>query len=191
MYNTGKMAKGLVELRKALNKMDIEVDGVTYNILTSGEAYKQLYDFQQDLFDDMGFDAYSPHAKEYIIDNFVNREWFDSLQSDILEEGLEYLDDVEKKHLLEFYQAETIDDIRYEYVRDNMNHDSIDWYINELAGEDDFLEVVQLYRLLDMDSVVEYIFEWDGYTILASYDGNVEEYYDEEENEVYYIFIEQ
>ena len=182
------IVKGLVELAKGLGQDMVNVEGIDYHVLTQCEIDERFEDLQRELFDDLRFDAYSEDAKDYIIDNFVDEDWFTDLEYEVRMEQLEYMDKDEIDEILEQYGADSFDEICEEYVQDNMSGDSIQWYINEFSDQDTFEELVIENDLLDLEGVCDYIKECDGYTILASYDGWVEEYYDAEEYETYYIY---
>jgi hypothetical protein len=53
-------------------------------------------------------------------------------------------------------------------------------------GDDEFCRIVEENGLINMDELVEYVKEIDGYDILSSYDGNVYELSDDDE--YYYIY---
>ena len=61
---------------KVLDENTFEVDGAEYLVLTEDEREKEFYDYQESLIEDMGLDAFSGWAQDYIIDNFVDDEWF-------------------------------------------------------------------------------------------------------------------
>ena len=71
---------------KVLNENTFEVDGAEYMVLTEDEKEKEFYNYQKNLIDDIGLDAFSGWAQDYIIDNFVNDEWF----MDAMREHFEY-----------------------------------------------------------------------------------------------------
>ena len=71
---------------KVLNENTFEVDGAEYLVLTEEEREEEFYNYQKNLIDDMGLESFSEWAQDYIIDNFVDDEWF----KDAMEEHFEY-----------------------------------------------------------------------------------------------------
>ena len=61
---------------KVLNENTFEVDGAEYLVLTEDEREEEFKAYQESLIEDMGLDAFAGWAQDYIIDNFVNDEWF-------------------------------------------------------------------------------------------------------------------
>ena len=182
------IAKGLVEIAKSLNQNYIELEGHTYKVLTEYEIQEEFQQFQLDLFDDLGLDAYSMWAQDYIIDNFVYTDWFDDLQYDVVSEDFDTMEEEQQMKIAEFFDVKDLDDARGLYIKQMFEENSVQWY-RDAVGERDFKDVLIKYNLIDFDQVIDYILEEDGYTCLASYDGNVETYYDEDTYMTYYVYI--
>ena len=72
-----RIVKGLVEIRKGLDQNLTEVEGERYNVLTQDEINRRFDQFQENLWDDLGFEAFTESAQEYIINNFVETEYFE------------------------------------------------------------------------------------------------------------------
>ena len=185
-----RIVKGLVEIRKGLDQNLIEVEGERYNVLTQDEINRRFDQFQENLWDDLGFEAFTESAQEYIINNFVETEYFEQLEFEVLMERLEYVDEQEMLEIVELYGAKTLDECAEQYVLDNMSGDSINWFVNEFDSWDGLLYVVRENNLLDFASVIDYVKDVDGYEILASVDGVIEEYFDSQTNEWYYIYLD-
>ena len=153
------IVRGLVEISKGLNQTYIELEEHTYRVLTEYEIHKEFYYYQMDLFNDLSLNAYSDWAQEYIINHYVNTDWFDDLQYDMIANDF-----------------------------DSMEEDSVQWY-RDAVGERDFRDVLLQYNLINFDQVVDYILDEDGYECLATYDGSLETYYDEDTYMTYYVYI--
>lgn len=182
------IVKGLVEISKGLNQECIALEEYTYRVLTEYEIHKEFYHYQMDLFDDLGLNAYSDWAQEYIINHFVNTDWFDDLQYDMIANDFDTMEEEEQMQFAQTYGINDLDDARELYIEQMFEEDSVEWYRN-IAGERDFKDVLIKYNLINFDQVVDYILDEDGYECLATYDGNLETYYDEDTYMTYYVYI--
>ena len=163
-------------------------DGEEYLVVTDEEADDEFYQYEENLIDELGLDAFSDWAKDYIIENCVDTEWFENFYYEDYES---YANDIETesassdeyKNRLEEEMAEaectTIEEF-VEYMVDRIRDDLVGQFEFDF-GKDQLADVVSRYNLLDMDAVVDYIKEQDGREVLASYDGR--------ENEVGEYFI--
>ena len=61
---------------KVLNENTFEVDGAEYLVLTEDEREEEFKAYQESLIEDMGLESFSEWAQDYIIENFVDDEWF-------------------------------------------------------------------------------------------------------------------
>ena len=182
------IVKGLVEISKGLNQTYIELEEHTYRVLTEYEIHKEFYYYQMDLFNDLGLNAYSDWAQEYIINNFVYTDWFDDLQYDMIANDFDSMEKEEQMQFAHSYGINDLDDVREMYIKQMMEEDSVQWY-RDAVGERDFRDVLLQYNIIDFDKVVDYNLEEDGYECLAVYDGNLETYYDEDTYMTYYVYI--
>lgn len=182
------IVRGLVEISKGLNQTYIELEEHTYRVLTEYEIHKEFYHYQMDLFDDLSLNAYSDWAQEYIINHFVNTDWFDDLQYDMIANDFDTMEEEEQMQFAQSYGINDLDDARELYIEQMFEEDSVEWYHN-IAGERDFKDVLIKYNLINFDQVVDYILDEDGYECLATYDGNLETYYDEDTYMTYYVYI--
>ena len=153
-----------------------------YMVLTDEEADDEFYDYEAELIDELGLDAFSDWAKDYIIENCVDTEWFEDFYHEDYES---YANDIETEsassdeyaNRLEEEMAEaectTIEEF-VEYMVDRIRDDLVGQFEFDF-GKDQLADVVSRYNLLDVDAVVDYIKEQDGRCILASYDGRENE----------------
>ena len=153
-------------------------DGEEYLVVTDEEADDKFYQYEENLIDELGLDAFSDWAKDYIIENCVDTEWFEnfyyedyeSYANDIESESASS-DEYENRLEEEMAEAEctTIEEF-VEYMVDRIRDDLVGQFEFDF-GKDALRDVVSRYNLLDMDAVIDYIKEEDGRGILASYDG--------------------
>lgn len=164
-------------------------DGEEYLVVTDEEADDEFYDYEAELIDELGLDAFSDWAKDYIIENCVDTEWFEnfyyedyeSYANDIETESASS-DEYENRLEEEMAEAEctTIEEF-VEYMVDGIKDDLVGQFEFDF-GKDTLRDVVSRYNLLDMYAVIDYIKEQDGRGIMAGYDG-----VENEEGE-YYIY---
>ena len=164
-------------------------DGEEYMVLTDEEAEKTFYDYESDLIEECGLDAFSDWAKDYIIENCLDVDWFE----DFYREDYEgYANDIETESASsdeyanrleeEMAEAKCVDvDEFIDYLVDSISDDFVGNFKFDF-GEEMLTEVIMNNNLLDMDAVIDYIKETDGRGIIASYDG-----IENEEGE-YYIY---
>lgn len=153
-------------------------DGEEYLVVTDEEADDEFYDYEAELIDELGLDAFSDWAKDYIIENCLDTEWFEnfyyedyeSYANDIETESASS-DEYENRLEEEMAEAEctTIEEF-VEYMVDRIRDDLVGQFEFDF-GKDQLADVVSRYNLLDMDAVIDYIKEQDGRGIMAGYDG--------------------
>ena len=179
------------EIEENMNnhKYFITEDGEEYMVLTDDEAEKTFYDYESNLIEECGLDAFSDWAKDYILENFLDVDWFE----DYFREDYEsYANDIETEsassdeyaNRLEEEMAEAeCEDVEefIDYLVDSIRDDFVEEFKFNFGGKM-LTEVIMNNNLLDMDAVVDYIKETDGRGIIASYDG-----IENEEGE-YYIY---
>ena len=153
-------------------------DGEEYLVVTDEEADDEFYQYEENLIDELGLDVFSDWAKDYIIENCVDTEWFEnfyyedyeSYANDIETESASS-DEYENRLEEEMAEAEctTIEEF-VEYMVDGIRDDLVGQFEFDF-GKNQLADVVSRYNLLDMDAVVDYIKEQDGRGIMAGYDG--------------------
>ena len=153
-------------------------DGEEYLVVTDEEADDEFYDYEAELIDELGLDAFSDWAKDYIIENCVDTEWFENFYYEDYES---YANDIETEsassdeyeNRLEEEMSEAGVDTKedfVEYMVDGIRNDLVGQFEFDF-GKDQLADVVSRYNLLDMDAVIDYIKEQDGRGIMAGYDG--------------------
>ena len=164
-------------------------NGERYMVLTDDEAEKTFYDYESDLIEEYGLDAFTDWARDYIIENCLDVDWFEdyfredyeSYANDIETESAssdEYANRLEE----EMAEAECTDVEEFiDYLVDSISDDFVGNFKFNF-GEEMLTETIMKNNLLDMDAVIDYIKETDGRGIIASYDG-----VENEEGE-YYIY---
>ena len=154
------------------------LDGEEYLVVTDEEADDEFYNYEAELIDELGLDAFTDWAKDYIVENCVDAEWFEnfyyedyeSYANDIESESASS-DEYENRLEEEMAEAEctTIEEF-VEYMVDRISDDLVGQFEFDF-GKDALRDVISRYNLLDMDAIVDYIKEQDGREVLASYDG--------------------
>ena len=179
------------EIEEDMNnhKYFITEDGEEYMVLTDDEAEEEFYNYESNLIEECGLDAFTDWAKDYIIENCVDTEWFEDFYHEDYES---YANDIEtepassdeyENRLEEEMSEEGVDTKEdfVEYMVDGIRNDLVGQFEFDF-GKDQLADVVSRYNLLDMDAVIDYIKEEDGRGIIANYDG-----VENEEGE-YYIY---
>ena len=171
------------------HKYFITEDGEEYMVLTDDEAEKIFYDYESNLIEECGLDAFTDWARDYIIENCLDVDWFEdyfredyeSYANDIETESAssdEYANRLEE----EMAEAECADVEEFiDYLVDSISDDFVGNF-KFYFGEEMLTDVIMNNNLLDIDAVIDYIKEEDGRGIIASYDG-----IENEEGE-YYIY---
>ena len=161
---------------RVLNENTFEVDGAEYLVLTEDEREKEFYNYQESLIEDMGLESFTEWAQDYIIDNFVDDEWF----MDAMRESFEYyISDIneepaddekfESRLQEEIFESGSKDEEDYlNYLCDLES--PIEWFLNNF-GNEEFRRTVKEYDLIDWEDVINWIAREDGYGCLAAYDG--------------------
>ena len=153
-------------------------DGEEYLVVTDEEADDEFYQYEENLIDELGLDTFSDWAKDYIIENCVDTEWFEnfyyedyeSYANDIETESASS-DEYENRLEEEMAEAECADvDEFIDYLVDSVSDDFVGNFKFDF-GEEMLTEVVMNNNLLDIDAVIDYIKEEDGRGIIANYDG--------------------
>lgn len=159
----------IVEKLKHDDDKTVFVDDVEYIVLTDTEADEEYKEYQQALIDELGLDAFSDWAKDYILDNFTSSysETFGDIQ---YEDAVSYVDDLK-------YGGD-LDDELNRYGCDNeeelidllCEEDSVEWF-KSVFGIDEYNRIIIENGLIDWEEVVEWTKEVDGRGVMASYNG--------------------
>ena len=161
---------------KVLNENTFEVDGAEYLVLSEDEREEEFYNYQKNLIEDMGLDAFSGWAQDYIIDNFVNDEWF----MEAMKEHFEYyISDIREEPAdneeFENRLQEEIFAVGCEDEEDYLNYlcdleSPIEWFLSNFS-QNEFSTIVKEHDLINWEDVINWVAREDGYGCLAAYDG--------------------
>lgn len=158
-----------VETLKHDDNKTVFVDNMEYIVLTDEEADEYYREYQSSLIEDLGLDAFSEWAKDYILDNFTfsYSETFNDIQ---YEDAVSYVDDLK-------YGGDLDDELsRYgceneeELIDLLCEEDSEEWF-KSVFGIDEYNRIIIENDLIEWDGVIEWIKEVDGRGVMASYDG--------------------
>ena len=160
---------------KVLDNNTFEVDGAEYLVLSEDEREKEFYNYQESLIEDMGLDAFSEWAQDYIIGNFVNDEWFMDVMVEyygdyILGLNEEPADDEKFENRLEEelvnYNCEDEEGLLDYYCS---LEEPTEWFLNNF-GQNEFNTIVKENNLINWEDVINWVAREDGYNCLADYD---------------------
>lgn len=146
---------------------------------------EEFKEYQNNLIDEIGINGFSENFKEWIYNNAIDKEWFDDVLKEMMEnyiEDIKYEDDRLDEEMEE--AGVTTEEEFLDYLIESSD-DSIQYFINTF-GEEEFKEVIEKNDLVDREKVIEEIKEWDGYSCLPSYDGVEHEYYID--GELYFLY---
>ena len=158
-----------VETLKHDDNKTVFVDSVEYIVLTDTEADEQYREYQSSLIEDLGLEAFSDWAKDYILDNFTYSysETFGDIQ---YEDAVSYVEDLK-------YGGDLDDELsRYgceneeELIDLLCEEDCVEWF-KSMFGIDEYNRIIIENDLIEWDGVIEWIKEVDGRGVMASYDG--------------------
>ena len=161
---------------KVLNENTFEVDGAEYLVLSEDEREKEFYNYQESLIEDIGLNSFTEWAQDYIINNFVNDEWFMDAMVEyygdyILGLNEELADDEKFENRLEEelanYNCEDEEGLLDYYCS---LEEPTDWFLNN-SGQNEFNTIVKENNLINWDDVIDWVAREDGYNCLATYDG--------------------
>lgn len=152
-------------------------DGEEYLVLTDEEADKEFYNYEETSIEELGLNLFSDWAKDYIIENCLDIDWFNEYMEDSYSC---YCDDIESEEsICDEYEnrlEEEMANAECETKEDYISYlceryvDSIAWFEDNF-GSEELSHIINRYNLLDIDKVIEYIKEEDGRGVLASWDG--------------------
>ena len=124
----------------------------------------------------MGLDCFLGWAQDYIIDNFVDDEWF----MEAMREHFEYyISDINEEpaddEKFENRLQEEISQCNCEDEEDYLNYlcsleSPIDWFLSNFS-QNEFNAMVKEHDLINWDDVINWVAREDGYSCLSTYDG--------------------
>ena len=124
--------------------------------------FEEYVEYQKELFAEMGFDSFSYEAREEVIDQFVNKKYFQDYMYDYIKEGQEWYDEDEWQELCEKYECDSYEEAADKELFDYMEYeDGIDWF-RRTHGEDSFENEILANDLLDYENMAKWIMEQDG-----------------------------
>lgn len=166
-----------------LDDNTITIDGDEFKVLTEEESEQEFYDYQENLWEEMGLQSFSDWAREHIINNFVDEEHLEDIITELNENYIEDIKHEEGRLEEEIEENDCEDEEEYlEYLNENIGDKA--QYLIDNFGMEQFTEMVK--DNINFDEVVEYIEECDGRGCIASYDG--EEREEEVNGEIYFIY---
>lgn len=142
-----------------------------YLVLTEGEREGEYNDRQKSLIEELGLEGFTEYAQEHILNNFIDTDLF----NDIMKESNEYyIKDIKyEEGRLEEEMEEVGVKTEEEYL-EVLNADyeeGAEWYKDNF-GEEAFSEIVKNQDLMNVEEVIEWCKDQDGYAhTLATYDG--------------------
>ena len=159
----------IVEKLKHDDNKTVFVDDVEYIVLTDTEADEEYKKYQQALIDELGLDAFSDWAKDYILDNFTSSysETFGDIQ---YEDAVSYVDDLKYGGDLDDELSRYGCDNEEELIDLLCEEDSVEWF-KSVFGIDEYNRIIIENDLIDWEEVIEWTKEVDGRGVMASYDG--------------------
>ena len=152
-----------------LNDTDIDVDGAVWSVLDDSEADEAFVSYQKDSLEDFGLTQFSSLAKDYIMENCVDVDWFE----DCMRQSYEaYVEELKQENRLEDEMNEVEVEDEEEFIEHLCGqwHDGIEWYM-EQYGTEECEMAIENNNLYDTDKVIEYVKEHYGRGCLALYDG--------------------
>lgn len=152
-----------------LNDTDIDVDGEVWSVLDDSEADEAFVSYQKDSLEDFGLTQFSSLAKDYIMENCVDVDWFE----DCMRQSYEiYVEELKQENRLEDEMNEVEVEDEEEFIEHLCGqwHDGIEWYM-EQYGTEECEMAIENNNLYDTDKVIEYVKEHYGRGCLALYDG--------------------
>ena len=158
-----------VETLKHDDNKTVFVDDVEYIVLTDTEADEEYKEYQQALIDELGLDAFSDWAKNYILDNFTSSysETFGDIQ---YENAVSYVDDLKYGGDLDDELSRYGCDNEEELIDLLCEEDCVEWFKFNF-GIDEYNRIVIENDLIDWEEVIGWTKEVDGRGVMASYDG--------------------
>ena len=144
---------------KVLNENTFEVDGAEYLVLTEDEREEEFKAYQENLIEDMGLESFAEWAQDYIIDNFVDDEWF----MDAMREHFEYyISDINEEtadnEKFENRLQEEITEVNCEDEEDYLNYlcsleEPIEWFLSNF-NQNEFNAIEKENDLINWEDVI-------------------------------------
>ena len=130
-----------------------ETQDTSYIVCDEDEAHKKAVDEIKMLIDDMGLDAFTPHFKDWIINNAIDEDAID----DIIEQEIEYFeDDEDNPDMLTYLKGlNTLDD-KVNYIKD-LYGDSLAIWAKDYIDVDKVAD-----EAISEDGVAHFIARYDG-----------------------------
>ena len=152
-----------------LNDTDIDVDGEVWSVLDDSEADEAFVSYQKDSLEDFGLTQFSSLAKDYIMENCVDVDWFEDCMREYYEN---YVEELKQETRLEDEMNEVEVEDEEEFIEHLCGqwHDGIEWYMEQYGTEECEI-AIENNNLYDTDKVIEYVKEHYGRGCLALYDG--------------------
>ena len=148
-----------------LNDTDIDVDGEVWSVLDDSEADEAFVSYQKDSLEDFGLTQFSSLAKDYIMENCIDVDWFE----DCMRQSYEiYVEELKQENRLEDEMNEVEVEDEEEFIEHLCGqwHDGIEWYM-EQYGTEECEMAIENNNLYDTDKVIEYVKEHYGRGCLA------------------------
>ena len=157
-----------------------------YLVVTEEEAEEEFRDYQQSLIEDLGLQAFSESAQQYIIDNFCDNETLSAYIREDFEVYVENIKHEGDRLEREMEEAEVTTEEEYiDYLCEEWEDNEVEYFISNF-GEEYFSEIVTEDNLINWDDVIDWAEREDGRGCLASYDGKENEI--EIDGEAMYIY---
>ena len=158
-----------VETLKHDDNKTVFIDDVEYIVLTDTEADEEYREYQLSLIEELGLDAFSDWAKNYILDNFTTSyiEVFEDIQ---YENAVSYVDDLKCGGDLDDELSQYDCKNEEELIDLLCEEDCVEWFKFNF-GIDEYDKIVIENDLIDWNEVIEWTKEVDGRGVMASYDG--------------------
>ena len=157
-----------------------------YLVVTEEEAEEEFRDYQQSLIEDLGLQAFSESAQQYIIDNFCDNETLSAYIREDFEVYVENIKHEGDRLEREMEEAEVTTEEEYiDYLCEEWEDNEVEYFISNF-GEEDFSEMVTENHLIDWDDVIDWVERDGGRGCLAIYDGKENEI--EIDGDVMYIY---
>lgn len=171
-----------------------------YMVLTEDESYKEFYDWEEGLWDDLGMELFTDSFQNYIMENCLDEAWADEFAE---EEADYYISEMSDEDLLDYahvhrlardvedtdsedFDRTDLEDMCKQEYAEEITDRGIGDYLKELFGRNwarenkdmlskaiDFDKVVEaLYDIDDRDAIWGQMSAWDGKLIeLGKYNG--------------------